>query len=539
MSNLVNDNYISKLTSRLPSFYKDYVYDDEFIKVLFDSYVEVNNNFVQDADRLKRNTTLDSAELYKTIPMLILSLDKSLYNIVDVANTFKTKTNKDWFSATTTFKDKIDYLDNVGKYDILTVPDSPATEKVIQLSIQKDYTGILGNYVENEDYVLQDGKLYVFGELAKVPVDGVKKVVARNIMTDAKKLEDRWGILLPFVRQGVFSRHEYRDLLQALIAYQPYVKNLRDAVQAVTLSKNSFLVDRYSRKNVSKEFLTDDMSLGPFEFTYNIPANLVTALLYVPEDSPYYYETKERTEAIYDFINALRPAHTNFFLRGTLEHVSLYPSILDIFKLNTSTLWNDITWVRPGLPVYDNIIYDVGKYFATDIISRPSAQRIFNSKFKTKIFPDGDAIYDIAQYDADYTYAFPEYIKDPYIESIYHKAIYGQEGYRGRWHFAKSDSIGSKITFGRGVSFKESDVFFDEGVDSNEIKSKASLVSFMNLDASKDFVEKNTFAVPGACVYDYHLTHFEGMTYDTCPYEKSEITSVPKFELINLDEIPA
>lgn len=361
---LRNEQLVRYLMSKLSNFYDDFVYDVSFIEHLFDAYIDAVNILYEHALYLYHNTSLNTAEVYKTITRMPLTLRKSLYDISTVSDSFFRDTGLNWFDPATPKQAKVSYLDSIGKYELLT--DFRSTEfegeLILNFDISKDFSGLLGYYTPFEDYVYKDYKLYLFNELAKIPPNSITKtVLLKNVRTNDYKLDTRWGISFPDIYSVFITQPEYKDMLSALVKYNAVLDDVNKVIKTLNLDGNTFIRDSYTRKNIPPYMLnTFDKTLDPFEFIFKLPPDFIGALYYLSDDlrssgmpdfkdfnvkdlgylTQYLAENPSmstwigRIINIYNFVRLFKPSHTNFFLEGTFEPLTNYGgSVVDKLDL--------------------------------------------------------------------------------------------------------------------------------------------------------------------------------------------------------------
>lgn len=338
---------LNKLLGRLPNFYEDFVYDLSYIESLFNAYVEAVNVLTEYSDYLYNNMSLATAEVYKPIEKLPLTLSYSLYSVEVIAQQFTTATGLNWFDPLVPKQTKVEFLDSIGKYELLT--NSTALdlteELLLDFKIRKDFAGLLGYYVPFEDYVYRDYKLYLFNDLAKIPNNkNTKTVLLENAKFNDHKLDKNWGIFFPEIYSFFVTQPEYKDMLSSAVQFDSTIDGMNKVIRSINLDRNTFIRDSYSRKNLPTHLLnTFDKTLDPFEFIFKLPPELIGALYYISDElrsigSPSFQDFAARKDLsylaqylanndvstwagrvinIYNFIKIFKPAHTNFFLEGT------------------------------------------------------------------------------------------------------------------------------------------------------------------------------------------------------------------------------
>lgn len=361
---IVNRLLLDKLLGKLPNFYDDFVYDMSYIESLFDTYVEAINVLLEHANYLYHNMALTTADVYKPVEKLPLTLSASLYNVDVIAKQFSVEYGLNWFDPATPKQVKVEFLDNNSKYELLTqgIALDLTEELLLDFKIRKDFAGLLGYYVPFDDYVYKDYKLYLFNDLAKLPNNSsTKTVLLENAKFNDHKLDKNWGIFFPEIYSFFITQPEYKDMLSAAIQFDSTITGMNKVISSINLDKSTFIRDAYSRKNLPTYLLnTYDKTLDPFEFLFKLPPELIGALYYISDDlrsigSPDFQDFAARKDLsylaqyledsnmstwvgrvinIYNFIKVFKPAHTNFFLEGTfVPHTNYGKSVEDFLSL--------------------------------------------------------------------------------------------------------------------------------------------------------------------------------------------------------------
>lgn len=316
-----HETFVNKLVSRLPNFYKDYIYDPAFLKELFDAYIEAVGIITNYANIVYANTTINTAELNHVIDKKVVSLTNSLYDVNAVATLFKASTGKEWFSGTTTQKEKLAFLTTLGKYEDLNDIDNSGL--IVGTSIRKDFSGVLGSYAPAKDFVISDKKLYMFNELAKPPIEhpSIKQVLFEDMKITRSKLKNRWGVFFPTINDAYIGQYEYRNLLSSLLKYDSTLHSMQDIIKTININSNAYIKDKYSRRNVPDSSLWAENEIGPFEFIFNLPVDLLVSMAYTPSGVTSTEDTESlqgRMNNIIAFFRTMKPAYTSFFLKGDM-----------------------------------------------------------------------------------------------------------------------------------------------------------------------------------------------------------------------------
>lgn len=426
-----NEEVVSKLVSDLPSFYSEFLYDPKLIQTLFDAYVDVFEHMTNEVKSVYYNTCLDKAEILRSINKGVLTLSKSLYDVNKVSAAFASAGNGDWFSSATTLKSKILFLESLGHFEILDanrVADTNLRD-VVDLVIAKDFSESMGYYTNYEDYVVVNNTLFLFNDLAKPVAGNVKKVLAKDILVDYRKIDNRWGVLFESITKDYLTPFEYKEFIQALLVYSPTVSKMKGIIQNLMSKGGGDLYDSHVRKNVPEEFLlSPPQNLKPFDFIFKIPPELLEALFYIPSQfidetsTPllnstlykinyknqdnidptmlYYTYLRGRIKNIRNFLNFLRPAYTNFLLEGTIYFGDdLSDIITDTVSLKTNL--NLHITDSLGAFLYDLNTYDSGEYEG-DNGEWDSVSVDIKQVYKLHVVSDPVAsnIYDLDTYDA-------------------------------------------------------------------------------------------------------------------------------------------
>jgi len=371
---ITNDKLVLELKNRLPDFYGEYLYDHAFIEELFDAYAAAINVVNRHAQYIANNTSISTAEIFKPSSIRPLRLKDSLYDVLDVADMFDEKHQSEgirWFdNATSVFK-KVEFLDSMGLYEVITDVNSADTnEFVIGFNIRKDFSGLAGNYAPLEDYVYRNYKLYLFNQLAKVPHNRSSRVVLlEDIKANDHKLDHQWGIFFPTIYSMFLTRNEYRDMLAVMLKYDSSISSVNEIMRSINVPTSATIRDKYSRKNIPRSLLNKfDKDLGPFDFVFKLPSSYINAIQYGsdqyrnasiniddygPKDINYLYHSTEQASIdtntgriinVFNFINMIKPKHTNFLLEGTLQISDLF-TFSDIINIES---------LRNKMKIYDS-----------------------------------------------------------------------------------------------------------------------------------------------------------------------------------------
>lgn len=376
--NLHNDKYVEYMMSKLPNFYRDYVYDDKYIRVLFDSLVDSADLVREYVDSVKNNYVLTNTEIVSTDAIKAITLSTALYDV--------TKLPISWDNLS--LGGKVDLLDELGYYELLDTDDLLGNhETIVDMEILRDFSGYLPPYRRGEDYVIVDNKLYLFGTLAKPGVYGATRrtILVKSHVANKSRLWRRWGIFIPEIDPGPLGGTEYRDLLATLVGFEPTATNMRRAIIALSgaeLGGTAMFMDHYSRKNVTLSAFHTAEQLGRFEFTYKLPPEYAVLLGFGDNIPPEYRETQIRLQNIISFMKLMKPAHTNFFLGTSATIVdSVVPRDTPTVKVKGM---NSI--VESVVPA--DIITRKAKSTFTDTLNLT-----FDSVY------DSEAYYDVSVYD--------------------------------------------------------------------------------------------------------------------------------------------
>ncbi len=419
---VINDKLVQKLIGRLPDFYGEYSYDTEFVRELFDAYITAAGVLYRHAQYICNNTSIATAEVYKPTAMKSLVLEDSLYNVHDIFGPFEVATGKSWFDVSTPLSDKIEYLDSIGKYEVLTDINSPSnTEFIIDFKIRKDFSGLLGYYSPLEDYVYKDYKLYLFNQLAKPGHNtDSKTILLENIKANDHKLDHQWGIFFPSIYSMFLTRPEYRDMIASLLQFDSSIRAINEVMKSINIPNTAVIRDSYSRKNIPTALLNKfDKDLDPFDFVFKLPPEYIGALYYTEQgfretdtvfrdynhaDLNYLYASRGgsfndtwsgRIINIFNFISMIKPEHTNFFLEGTIDIFDIY-NMIDSVGLKSSLIIND-SWLEEAL--YGFVTYSSSPYSGSrladtvNLVSKHTIPEVYSEildfntlKSKTKVY---------------------------------------------------------------------------------------------------------------------------------------------------------
>lgn len=384
---------VDSLISNLPSFYNEFIYNDEFIKHLFDVYAEVLSFVTQQGKEVFLNTAVNNTELYRNINTSVLTLSKSLYDVNKIAEDFTAEGYGNWFDEDTELKTKVDFLELKGYYEELDSRrawDTTASE-IISLKIAKDFSEQLGYYEQGKDFVIRNNRLFTFNNLAKLnPYRyASKQVLVRDIMVDLKKLENRWGMFFPGIRGDCISRFEYKDFLQSALKFDVTISKMKDVTKILSSTLDNNLRDAYSRKNLPAEYLTQFSHLGPFDFIFKLHPSFCDAIHFIPEGyyeanpaifdtstynsgvtysgedatENYYFGLANRIRNLKSFLDIVKPSYSRFYLEGTLpieESLEDCYSETTSFKINFPSVSENLMDIRPS--VYGKAVYGGNVY---------------------------------------------------------------------------------------------------------------------------------------------------------------------------------
>ena len=321
MSDIKNKQVVSNLMTLLPSVYRDFIYDDNFIKLLLDTYVDVAGFVGRYAQSIYDNTSINTAEYFRNLEFATLTLKDSLYDVNKVAIAFYQAGIGNWYASETPLKDKVGFLDSLGLYETLSVQREwdVNSNYVISLKIARDFNQYLGYYDNLKDYVVKDNKLFLFNDLAKLPQTpgGEKTVLLTDIFIDVNKIENRWGTLLGNLKPNFISPAKYAQTISGTINSLNEgltIKLLREVIANITEPSVNFF-DKYST-NLPVRYKYDDfinsegtlgeLRLGEFDFIAELPASL--------------FGTAEIRQYIIQVLNLMKPAYTNFSIYGLTQY---------------------------------------------------------------------------------------------------------------------------------------------------------------------------------------------------------------------------
>lgn len=383
---IINDKLVQSLANRLPNFYTDYSYDMDFIRELFDAYIAALGILHRHLRYTYNNTSIATAEVYKPLEKKPVVLKEALYDIVTISKSFGEATGKSWFHSDTTMSDKVTFLDQIGRYELLTDVNSADTnnEFILDFKIRKDFSGLLGYYTPFEDYVYKDYKLYLFNQLAKPKNNAqYKTVLFEDIKANDHKLDRQWGLFFPGIYSIFITKPEYKDMLKSLFRYDSSIAAINKVMQSINIPSNTVVRDKYSRKNIPTQLLNKfDKDLDPFDFVFKLPPEYIGALYYNLNDlrhmegiNPEHYDPRDlnylyaslgdtqdtwvgRIIDIFNFIGLVKPEHTNFFLEGTMSIFDTHNST-DNLTLQSSVAIAD-SWLDES--VYGAVTYNSSPY---------------------------------------------------------------------------------------------------------------------------------------------------------------------------------
>ncbi len=308
----INEIYTENLLNSLPSFYKEFIYNDKFMKLLLNSYISVVNNLRRYAESMYYNTFLDTTEYYRNLEFAVLDVQNALYDVNTIATQFAAAGLGSWFSEETSLKSKVDFLYKIGKYELLDSRRSwdAVSNDILSLDISKNFSGDSGYYTNLRDYAVSNNKLYLFNDLAKYPsrVSRSKSLLLSNIIVDNKKLENRFGTLASLTKSPVISPEEYMSILKGIFRFYingPTVKSFKEVLQFLTMSEENInIFDRYS--NDIPWVYEQEYNVGLLtDFNFIIELPLTTTAIY------------DKKEYIIQIVKLLKPTYTQLAMYYT------------------------------------------------------------------------------------------------------------------------------------------------------------------------------------------------------------------------------
>ncbi len=290
-----------ELYNRLTNFYKDYLYSRNFIDILHGGYITTYNYLLNILEQVSRGASLEDITAYRYVPFFMLNITTGLYNLESLK-----RTN---FSFTTwdnlTLAQRIELLDSYGYYEALTFvgQSSNVTPIIKKVEIDRYVDDSISNkYLELTDYILNNNKLYFFGDLAK-PITNItndgKVVYLKNIYIDYNDSYNKWGIFTAIPKPPYLTDQEYLNAVKVLlktIADGPKIDNITAALAAIT----NFSSDEIT---VIDKYCTDhpiSASLKPFDFAISFPSELM--------------QYQDRIEYTNLLLEIIRPKYTNYAL---------------------------------------------------------------------------------------------------------------------------------------------------------------------------------------------------------------------------------
>lgn len=309
---------VDKLLNRLPSFYQEHNYDQTFLENLFAAYSDVTSTLYKQAESVYYNNEVSTAELYRRLDNVVLELSTGLYFTPTVAIEFNKQSDVVWEDAT--IAQKVAYLDTVGLYESLDarrVQDGSKPCEIISVTIAKDFIGLLGDYVNLEDYVLLNNKLYLFNDLCRdnnLTKKGPKRILLREVFVDYSKLENAWGVLYPWVTPYMISRPEYKEFVKDSLTLRYSISSMQQALSHLTggAQNRVKMYDKYSRDDVDVNDLPQLADLDPFDFIIMFPN---TTAGYSSSDPA----TKLREANVKYLLDLIKPAYTNYQLLWSFD----------------------------------------------------------------------------------------------------------------------------------------------------------------------------------------------------------------------------
>lgn len=300
----------SKLYDYLPSFYQSDLDNDKFINTLMHSYVEIHNLYKKEVQRVYNDLFLNKIEYFRELPLSVLSLNASLYNITDILSDFYTTTGKSWLAAEATISDKVTYLLAKGHYENLlyTALDGKKL-KVYSMNICRDFSELLPKYEYFKDYVIYDNKLFVFNDLAKPTSNSLSKnVLAKNVIMESDKLSSKWGFMVGLEKPNFLSKFQYHNIIRGIIESfrdGAQVSNLKNVVKYIAGSKTEINVyDAYSLDLPDAyRVMYNNNTLCEFDFIIEFPAN------FAPNATV--------SDFIINVVKMIKPAYATFAMYST------------------------------------------------------------------------------------------------------------------------------------------------------------------------------------------------------------------------------
>ena len=360
---LINPQYTEYLYSQLSNFYREYMYDENFYRILLDAFTDAAFYIKNAADSVVNNTTLNSAEIAHNETLFKVKLNDALYDVSNLKVNFKLATGYDWESDATPINVKINYLDNLGHFNyLINNINSEPLANLIDIRLQQDYSTELPPYTRGKDYFIKDSKIFAFNNLAKPVLHGGtdKNVLGRDLTTYNNVLSDRWGIFIPEVKNNYLEGFEYKEFFQAIVNFTPTIANMRKAVSALsfgTLSDQAMFRDKYSKKNISIDQFKSAANIGAFEFVYKVPPEYTALSGLSIEDVPTNsLDVYTRITNITNFLKAMKPAHTRFFISTGInvqDSVTITDSVTLTLNPKTPAIYG---LARCGITTYADVL---------------------------------------------------------------------------------------------------------------------------------------------------------------------------------------
>lgn len=311
----------------LSNFYKDNTFNYSNFEILFQVYkdlIEAVNEYVL---QVKNNVVIPNMETYRIFPLQRIPVAEGTYNldelladpkVVDkyaLASTPLLDRVTMWEDGTFTLNEKLDILDVTKKYIPIEAKRGFVGEKDYSVVDFKMFDDSDTEVFRNSSYALNLNRIYLLGDMA-VPSEG-KHVVIKDISVDFNTPTEILSKSLDLKYNEVLTKNEYNDIIKILTAAAlggPTLASLKAAIETISGPDQGDLYDKFVR-NAKKQARWRNTDYKDFDF-----------IVVFPEE---YASNLERLQIISDYLSAVKPAYTKFYIILQSIYSDIYNILLN------------------------------------------------------------------------------------------------------------------------------------------------------------------------------------------------------------------
>lgn len=268
------DKSFEELYSTLPSFYGDYVIDNELLKTIVVAYMHAMDMLINWTNDTFRNVTLNTAETTRVLPYLGFDAGEAMYTFTRIAgmpkvtfllgipNSYSQEEIIEYWKYTALPSQKIAILNQMGLYvelvtgDYINLAMEGETEKRYKANILSEGTELYHHghkMVEGIDYIIKNNRLY-FLDMLKFDLEN-PDIVLRNITLDYNMAWRRTGCYLGVKYEPyseIIEKVEYNTLNKLFVKIAskgPVLSDINNALQEMFENEGVKMYDAFSRQN--------------------------------------------------------------------------------------------------------------------------------------------------------------------------------------------------------------------------------------------------------------------------------------------------